>query len=347
MPLDSVIPTVTNWGDALLVSVTGALIALLSFIPALIGAVIILIIGWVLSGILARLVETVLNRVGFEHAAERTGITGVINRSGAGSMRASHVIAELVKWFVRLIFLEIAAQALHLTEVTTLLNSIVLFIPNLVVALIIVLVGVLAAQFIGRLVRGGLSQANFANANLFGTIAEYGIIGLAVVTALNQIGIATIIVTILFAGIVGALALAAGLAFGLGGRETAAEIWQSSYESSQQAAQQLARSSSGSSDGGRGNGGSSGSGSGGGGGGLRVPVASNPPSVRPSSTSSMSSGMGTEWRTLVTVKLREARQQIPQTPEGERLARAIDEMIVRMERPSVSQRVEVSPHATL
>jgi Conserved TM helix len=339
MPLDSVIPTVTNWGEALLVSITGALIALLSFIPAIIGAVIILIIGWVLSGILARVVETLLNKVGFEHAAERTGITGVISRSGAGTMRASHVIAELVKWFFRLIFLEIAAQALHLTAVTTLLNSIVLFIPNLVVALIIVLVGVLAAQFIGRLVRGGLSQANFSNANLFGTIAEYGIIGLAVVTALNQIGVATMIVTILFAGIVGALALAAGLAFGLGGRETAAEIWQSTYESSQQAAQQLARTSSGS--GGRGNGGSSG------GGGLRVPVASNPPTVRPPSTSSMSSSTSAEWRTLVTVKLREARQGIPQTPEGQRLAGAIDEMIVRMERPVVSQRVDVSPHATL
>jgi hypothetical protein len=340
MPLDSVIPTVTNWGEALLVSITGALIALLSFIPAIIGAAIILIIGWVLSGILARVVETLLNKVGFEHAAERTGITGVISRSGAGTMRASHVIAELVKWFVRLIFLEIAAQALHLTAVTTLLNSIVLFIPNLVVALIIILVGVLAAQFIGRLVRGGLSQANFSNANLFGTIAEYGIIGLAVVTALNQIGIATMIVTILFAGIVGALALAAGLAFGLGGRETAAEIWQSSYESSQQAAKQLARSSSGSNDGGRGNGGSSG------GGGMRVPMASNPAPVRPS-TSSMSSGPSAEWRTLVTVKLREARQELPETPEGQRLARAIDEMIVRMERPTVSQRVEVSPQATL
>jgi hypothetical protein len=340
MPLDSVIPTVTNWGQALLVSITGALIALLSFIPALIGALIIVIIGWVLSGILARVVETLLNKVGFEHAAERTGISGVINRSGAGAMRASHVIAELVKWFVRLIFLEIAAQALHLTEVTALLNSIVLFIPNLVVALIIVLVGVLAAQFIGRLVRGSLSKAKVANANVFGAVAEYGIIGLAVVTALSQIGVATMIVTILFAGVVGALALAAGLAFGLGGRETAAEIWQQSYQQSQQAAQQLARSSSGSNDGGRGNGGSSGGGS------VRAPVTSNPSSARPpmSSSSSMS---GTEWRTLVTVRLREAGQALPDTAEGQRLARAIDDLISRIERPTVTQRVEVSPQATL
>ncbi len=340
MQLDTVIPSVTNWGDALLVSITGALIALLSFIPALIGAVIILIIGWVLSGILARVVETVLNKVGFEHAAERTGITSVISRSGAGTMRASHVIAELVKWFVRLIFIEVAAQALHLTEVTTLVNSIVLFIPNLVVALIIVLVGVLAAQFIGRLLRGSLAQAKFSNANLFGTIAEYGIIGLAVVTALSQIGVATIIVTILFAGIVGALALAGGLAFGLGGRDTAAEIWESSYQQTQQAAQQLARSSDGSNDGGRGMGGS-------GGGSLRVPVASTTtPQARPA-TSSMTAASGPEWRTVVSVKLREAREALPETPEGQRISRAIDDMITRMERPSVGQRIEVRPQATL
>jgi len=343
MALDAVIPTVTNWGDALLVSITGALVALLSFIPALIGAAIILIIGWVLSGILARVVETVLNKVGFEHAAERTGISGVISRSGAGTVRASHVIAELVKWFVRLIFLEIAAQALHLTAVTTLVNSIVLFIPNLVVALIIVLVGVLAAQFIGRLVRGGLSKANFPNANLFGTVAEYGIIGLAVVTALNQIGIASIIVTILFAGIVGALALAAGLAFGLGGRETASEIWETTYQQSQQAVQQLARSSSGGNDGGRGTGSAGTMG----GGGSRVPYTSGTPVTR-QSTASMGSVSGPEWRTLVTVKLREARQALPDTPEAQRLARAIDDMVNRMERPvAVAQRVEISPQATL
>ena len=336
MPLESVVPSVTNWGDALLVSITGALIALLSFIPALIGALIILIIGWVLSGIIARVVETVLNKVGFEHAAERTGITGVISRSGAGTMRASHVIAELVKWFIRLIFIEIAAQALHLAEVTTLINSIVLFIPNLVVALIIILVGVLAAQFIGRLVRGSLSKANFQQANVFGAVAEYGIIGLAVVTALNQIGVATMIVTILFAGIVGALALAAGLAFGLGGRETAAEIWESSYQQTQQ----LARSSSGSNDGGRSSGGSSGGGS------YRVPVASNPQPARPSS-SSISGASSPEWRTMFTVKLREARQALPESTEGQRMARAIDDMISRTERPFVSQRVDVSPQPTL
>lgn len=328
------IQNITNWGDAFLVSITGALTAFLSFLPALIGALILVAIGWWIAGIVGRLVERLLNRMGFEHAAERTGITGFISRTGAGTLRASYVIGQLVKWFIRLIFLEMAAQALHLTAVTTLLNSIVLFIPNLVVALIILLLGVLLAQFVGRLVRGSLNSAGMSNASVLAAVAEYGIIGLAIVTALNQIGIASIIVTILFAGVVGALALAAGLAFGLGGRETAAEIWERSYEGSQQAARQLAQTAATrrGSDGG----------SGGDGGGVRTPgITSAPTTPRP--VTSMS---GPEWRTIVSAKLREAQQSLPDSPEGQRIARAVEDLIARVER-STPSRVEVSPQPRL
>ena len=331
MLLDSVIPTVTNWGQAFLVSITGALMALLAFLPAIVGALILLAIGWWLASVIARVVEQLLNRVGFEHAAERTGITGFISRTGSGTIRASHVIALLVKWFIRLIFLELAAQALRLTAVTALLNSIVLFIPNLVVALIIVLVGVLAAQFIGRLLRGSLSQAGFGNAGVLSTVAEYGIIALAVITALTQIGIASVIVTILFAGVVFGLALAAGLAFGLGGRETAAEIWQQTYESSQQPVRQVGQGSGG------GNGGT-------GEGGVRRPQGDGQPAYRQTAPTSMS---GAGWRTLVSVKLQEARQSVPDSPEGQRIMRTIDDAIARLERPMQNQAVEVSHRPTL
>ena len=330
MLLDNVIPSVSNWGQAFLVSITGALMTLLAFLPALIGALILVAIGWWLASIIARVVEGLLNRVGFEHAAERTGISAFISRTGSGKMRASHVIALLVKWFVRLIFLELAAQALHLTAVTALLNSIVLFIPNLVVALIIVLVGVLAAQFVGRLLRGSLSQAGFANAGVLSTVAEYGIIALAVITALTQIGIASMIVTILFAGVVFGLALAAGLAFGLGGRETAAEIWQQTYESSQQAARQMGQGGSG-----RGNGGS-------GDGGVRLPQGTGQPTYRQSTSMS-----GAGWRTLVSVKLQEAKHAVPNNPEGQRIMRTIDDVIGRLERPATNPAAEVSHQPSL
>jgi hypothetical protein len=303
---------------------------LLSFLPALIGALLLIAIGWWIAGILGRLVESSLNRIGFEHAAERTGISGFLSRTGSSPLRASHVVGQLAKWFVRLIFLELAAQALHLSAVTTLLNSIVLFIPNLVVALVIVLVGLLAAQFVARLIRGSASRAGMSNGNILGAVAEYGIIGLAVVTALGQIGVATIIVTILFAGVAGALALAAGLAFGLGGRDTAAEIWDRSYASSQQAARRLGQVSEPRTGGNGGPGG--GRSSSGGGGGVRVPAAPAQP-MMPRSTS-MS---GPEWRTLVTVKLREARAALPDTDEARRFSRIIDDTISRLQRPAATR----------
>jgi hypothetical protein len=113
-------------------------------------------------------VETVLNRVGFQHAADRAGISQFMASAGARDTTASHVIAELVKWFIRLVFLEVAAQALYVAAVTTLLNTIVLFIPNLVVALLIVMLGMLAARFVGGLVRGAVATSGMVNPQLMG-----------------------------------------------------------------------------------------------------------------------------------------------------------------------------------
>lgn len=224
--------TVTNFGDSMLVSFMAALSALLGFIPALIGAIVVLIIGWVLSNILARLVRTVLMKVGFERAAMRTGVTSVVARSAEQGRGASWVMGELVKWFIRLIFLEAAAQILHMSAVSNLLNSIILWIPNLIVALVILLLGMLLADVLGPVARGAVSRSGMGNPDLVATFAEFGIMAFAVIIALNQLGIAKELVDALFIGMVFALALAIGLAFGLGGRETAGEIWRGMYRRS-------------------------------------------------------------------------------------------------------------------
>ncbi|MDQ6876730.1 MAG: small-conductance mechanosensitive ion channel, partial [Candidatus Dormibacteraeota bacterium] len=114
----------------------------------------------------------------------------------------------------------------HLSAITTLVNSIILFIPNLIVALVVVMIGVPVANFIAGVVRGGAAEAGFKSPNLLASVARYAIVGFAVLVALNQIGIAATLVNTLFFGLVGAIALAIGLAFGLGGRETAAQLWE-------------------------------------------------------------------------------------------------------------------------
>jgi hypothetical protein len=222
-----------------MLSITAALVTFLSFLPAIIGAIIILVVGWVLASFLGRLVTMLLDRIGFERAAQRTGISGFVSRAGVQDARVSRVLGELVKWFIRLIFLEAAAEAVHLTAVTAVLNSIVLFIPNLIVAVIVLMVGALIARFVGDLVRGSASEMGFGNPNLLATIARVAIIGFAILIAVNQIGVAAALVNTLFAAIVFAIALAAGLAFGLGGRDTASRMWQSWYARGQEVAPRL------------------------------------------------------------------------------------------------------------
>ena len=94
-------PTIHNFTEAVLVSVTGFFLLL----PALLGAIILLIVGWFLAGVVARLVDTLLKRIGFETMAQRTGVTGFITMSGARDTSASSIVAELVRWFIRLVFI--------------------------------------------------------------------------------------------------------------------------------------------------------------------------------------------------------------------------------------------------
>ena len=232
-------PVVTNLVEAVYVSVASALSALLSFIPALIGALIVLLIGWVIAGVLARLVTALLERVGFDRAAQRTGVTDFLSRTGWRRPRASVLMGELVKWFVRLIFLEAAASAVHLQAVTEIINRLVLFIPNLIVALVVLVIGGLLANVLSHIVRGATAEAGLGNPDLLATVARIAVLAFAIVVAVNQIGIATTLVNTLFMGLVFAVALALGLAFGLGGRDTAAQIVQNWYVRSQQAAPRI------------------------------------------------------------------------------------------------------------
>ena len=232
--------TVQDWGDAVLVSGTEALRNFLGFLPALIGAIIVLVVGWILSGLLASLVERGLKMIGFERAAQSTGISGFVERSGS-SWTASAVVAEIIKWFIRLIALQAAASILGLNQISAIINAILLWLPNLVVAIAIIVIGALIARFVSGLVRGTTGQMGFSNPELLGTIAQYAIITFAVIAAVDQLGIAETVVNTLFMGLVATLVLAFGLAFGLGGQQTAGRITESWYRSGQQAAERVAR----------------------------------------------------------------------------------------------------------
>ncbi|HET9520157.1 MAG TPA: mechanosensitive ion channel [Candidatus Limnocylindrales bacterium] len=223
--------TITDWGDAVFLSLSNALNTFLNAIPQLIGALLIIIIGWLIAGALARLVSELLRRAGADRVFAERG--GEVYGAQSARIKPSLVAGELVKWLVRLVFLVAAANVLGMTQISELLNQVLLWIPNLIVAAVILLIAPLLARFVRGGIEVGAGQMGFTNAPLLGRIAEIAIIAFAVVIAINQIGIAANLVNTLFIGIVGAMALAFGLAFGLGGRDVAAELTRRWYEASQ------------------------------------------------------------------------------------------------------------------
>jgi hypothetical protein len=220
--------TVNDWGDAIFLSITNALNTFLAAIPQVIGALLILIIGWLISSAIARLIREVLERAGADRMFAQHG--GQVYGSRSSQLKPSIVASEIVKWIIRFVFLVAAANVLGMPQVSVLLNEVLLWLPNLLVAAVILLVAPLLGRFVRGAIEVGAGQMGFSNASLLGRIAEIAIIAFAVLIAINQLGIAADLINILFIGVVAAAALAFGLAFGLGGRDVAARITEQWYE---------------------------------------------------------------------------------------------------------------------
>lgn len=214
---------VQDTGDAFRASLTGALNTFLSAIPRILGFVVVLIVGWIISSLLARGVEALLHAVKFNELARRSGLADFVLKMGVKD-DASGVIASIVKWFVRLITLVVAFDMLGLPAVSGVLQQLLLWLPNLVVALVVLVLGGLAANALAQLVRGATAGAGFSNPDILATVTKVAVWGFAGVVALTQLGIATTLINTLVIGLVGSLALAMGLAFGLGGRDRAAQL---------------------------------------------------------------------------------------------------------------------------
>ena len=211
---------ITNWGQALLLSLAGVLALVLNFIPRLIGFLVILLIGWIVASALARTATFLLRKMGFEHLSTRIGLTRLEQRMGT-RIDSAAILGKIVYWFVFLIFLVPAVDALGLATISNLLGQIIEYLPNVFVAILVLFLGMLAAKFVGDMVRNVVSNRNPGSADTLGNIARFLIIGFAALVALQQLNIAPALVTILFAAIVGSAALATALAFGLGGRDFA------------------------------------------------------------------------------------------------------------------------------
>lgn len=229
-----------NAAEAFRASLAGALNTFLAAIPRIIGFAVVLIVGWIISSLLARGVEALLHAVRFNDLARRSGFAGFVGKMGVRD-DASGVIASIVKWFVRLIALVVAFDMLGLPAVSGVLQQLLLWLPNLVVALVVLVLGGLAANALSQLVRGATAGAGFTNPEILATVTKVAVWSFAIVVALTQLGIATTLIHTMVIGLVGALALATGLAFGLGGRDRAAQLLDTMGRKAQRSGPRLER----------------------------------------------------------------------------------------------------------
>lgn len=221
---------IQDWGTAIFNALSNAVNLILTFIPRLIGFIVILLVGWIIAAVLEKAVTFLLRKVGFDRMSNRVGLTRFEQRMGV-KMDTAGILGKIVFWFILLIFLVPAADALGLPAVSNVLNTLVAYIPNVFVAVLVLFLGVLAATFVADLVRGAVASANIGSPGIFAGIARWTIIGFAALVALEQLQITPTLINELFGAIVAAAAIAFGLAFGLGGQD-AARRWLSRGESS-------------------------------------------------------------------------------------------------------------------
>lgn len=231
---------ITEWSDAFLTSLASAMVLFFSAIPKILGFLLIVIVGWLLASLIDKGVTALLRRIGFNQLATRAGLADFVAKMGLDT-DAAGVIGLLLRWLVRIVALVVAFDALGLPAVSEVVRQLLLWLPNVIVALAILVIGGLAARGLGNVVRGAASEAGLSNAHFLSKVASVVVWVFAIVVAIHQIGVATELVNALFIAVVGALALGLGLAFGLGGRETAAQIVNKWYARAQEKSAELAQ----------------------------------------------------------------------------------------------------------
>ncbi|HEY3113481.1 MAG TPA: hypothetical protein VGJ62_07350 [Gemmatimonadaceae bacterium] len=230
VPVQTVRPSFT---DTLLASFRDALSMVLSAIPRILGFIVIVAIGWFVSSLLARAVTGLLRAIRFDELMQRSGLSDFANKMGTG-LDSAGIIAGLVKWLVRIVVLLVAFDVLGLPAVSDVMRQLLLWLPNLVVAIFVLFIGGIAARALGNIVRGATAEAGFASPETLANVVRTTVWAFAIVVAINQLGIATNLITTLFTGFVSALAIALGLAFGLGGRDLASRTLENWYDQAQE-----------------------------------------------------------------------------------------------------------------
>ena len=211
-----------TWNEAITASVQNLWSQIIAFVPSLAGALLVLIVGLILASVLSKLAHKLVMLTKVDSLIHK--IDGVKKIEDMGvKFNISNLIAWLVKWFFIIVTLIAVVNILKLTEVSRFLQDVAGYIPNVVVAIIILAIGLVLGQFVHDVVERSAKTSELTShtSHSLSMIAKWALVIFALMASLTQLKVAPELIQILFTGFVAMLALAFGLAFGLGCKEHA------------------------------------------------------------------------------------------------------------------------------
>ena len=213
---------VIEWGNLIVEPVTQMLTRIMAYLPVLLGALVILIVGWLVAKAIKRIVDWLLKLIRFDALADKAGISEILKK-GNLEISAGEVISSLVYWLIMIMVLVMTVDALGLPKASDVLASLFAYVPKVIAALLVLIVAMFLASFVSGITRTAAGNANLPKPELIAGISRWAIIIFAATIAMEQLGIAPLLVGTAFNIILGGVVLALALAFGLGGKDAAAK----------------------------------------------------------------------------------------------------------------------------
>lgn len=214
---------VQTWGDVLTTSFQDVWMGVARFLPNLVVAIIIVILGWLIGSVIGKAIWQIFRSIRVDEALRKTGAEDLMRRGGM-ALNSGGFIGGLIKWFIIVVFFIAAFEVLGLSQVNAFLSQVVLgYLPQVIVAVLVLLVAGVVGDVVQKIVNTSARAAEIRSAHTLGTLSRWAIWIFGLLVALSQLGIGVQIIQTLFMGVVVALSLAFGLSFGLGGQEAASQ----------------------------------------------------------------------------------------------------------------------------
>lgn len=213
---------IENWLNVLRASIQELWITVANFLPSLIGALAVFIVGLIVAAVLEKVAERLIFYVRLDVLLKKVGLEAITERAHM-KLNSGHFLGKIVYWFFVLAFLLAASDILGFFTLSAFLRDVLSYIPQVLVAMLILLAAFVLANFLRGVVRASVMSANLHGAKGLGMLAWWVVIIFGLLTALVQLGVAVSIINTLITGLIAMISLAGGLAFGLGGKEMAAK----------------------------------------------------------------------------------------------------------------------------